>query len=164
MGGIHRPSQGIWYPQSCITHRHTRKIWRTPKNMSNNKMHVQKKHSQAHHWKDWYIHQLQRGCQTTIHHDPITISVLNDGLCQNTRRRVDGPATKQIPIFTQIQLTKINRTITEPQTRQLLVWHYIQYILHALCRRADTKRGINLLSNQFSWFGLEIHIGIESPP
>ena len=39
--------------------------------------------------------------------------------------QVDGPGTKQIPICTQGQLTKINRTISEPPNRHLLVWYDI---------------------------------------
>ena len=34
--------------------------------------------------------------------------------------QVDGPGTKQIPICTQGQLTKINRTISEQPNRHLL--------------------------------------------
>ena len=79
--------------------------------------------------------ELKSGCQTRIHHGPGNIYVLNDGLRQNTGRRVDRPGTKKIPIFMQRQLTNINRTISDPPTRNLLVWNAIRSILNALYRR-----------------------------
>ena len=106
-----------------------------PKTMLSNQNHLQQKHSQAHHWQGIYIHLLQSGCQTMIQHGPGTISVLNDGLCQNTIIQVDGPGTNQIPICTQGQLNKINWKISDPPTRYLLVWNSIPSIMHALCRR-----------------------------
>ena len=135
MGVIFRPSQGLQHLQSQTTHRHTRKIWRIPKTMLKNQTHVQQKHSQAHHWQGRYIHQLQSGRQTRIYHGSSTISFLNDSLRLNTRRQVDGPGTKKIPICTQGKLTKTNQTIREPPTRHLLVWHSIWFILNTLCRK-----------------------------
>ena len=172
MGVIFRPSQGLQHLQLQTTHRHTRKIWRIPKTMLRNQMQVQQKHSQDHHRQGWDIHQLQSGCQTRRHHDPGTISVLNYGLRRNTIRRVDVPGTKQSQICMKGKLTKINRTISEPTTRQILVWNSIWYILHALFRqwniffesRTDIEIGINLLSNHFARFGLEMHIGTEKKP
>ena len=56
MGGICRPSQGLQHLQSRTTHRHTRKIWCTPNTMLSNQTHIQKNHSQAHHWQGGNIH------------------------------------------------------------------------------------------------------------
>ena len=134
MGGIFRPSHGLWHLQSHITHRHTRKVWRTPKNMLSNQTHVQQNHSQAHHRQGREIHRIQSGCQINRHHGHGTITFPNYGLRRNTRRRVDGPGTKQSPICTHGEPTKIKRTISEPPTRNLFVWHAIWSILHALCR------------------------------
>ena len=100
-----------------------------------NQTHVRQNNNHAHHRQGGDIHWLQSGFQTRTQHGPGTIPVLNDGLLQNTRRRVDGPGTKQSPIFTQGKITKINRTISEPPTRNLLVWNAIWFILHALYRR-----------------------------
>ena len=97
-----------------------------------NQTHVQQKNSQAHHQKSRDIHQLQSGRQTRRNYTPGTIYVLNDGLRRNTRRLVDGPVTKKIPICLQGKLTNINRTISDPSTRHLLVWKDILYILHAI--------------------------------
>ena len=65
------------------------------------------------------------GVKSRRNHGPGTISVLNNGLLQNTRRQVNGPGTKLIPICTKIQITNINWTISEPQIRHFLVWNYI---------------------------------------
>ena len=90
MGGIHRPSQGLRHLQPCITHRHTGKISRTPKNIISNQTHVLQKQIQAHHRQDWDIHWLQSGCQARRKHGTGTISVPNDGIFQDTRIQVDG--------------------------------------------------------------------------
>ena len=42
---------------------------------------------------------------------------------------------KEIPIFMQGQLTKINQTISDPPNRHLLVWHTIWSILCDICSR-----------------------------
>ena len=91
--------------------------------------------SQDRCWQSRDIHQLQSECQKSIQHGPSTISVINYGLCWNTRRQLDCPETKQSLTCTQGQLTKINRIISEPPTRHLLVWNAIQSIMHALCRQ-----------------------------
>ena len=85
MGGIRRTIQGLWQLQSRITHRHTRNIWRTPKNMISNQTHIQQKNSQAYHWKGRQINWLQSGCKTRRQHGPSNISVLNNCLFRNTR-------------------------------------------------------------------------------
>ena len=99
MGGIHRPSQGLRHLQPCITHCHTRKIWRTSKTMISNQMHVRQNNSQAHHRKYWDIHWLQSGCQTRIQRVIGAFSVPDYVLRRDTRRQLDGPEIKQSPIF-----------------------------------------------------------------
>ena len=51
MCGIHRPSQDLQHLQPGITHRHTGKIWRTPKTILSHKTHVEQNSSQARHLK-----------------------------------------------------------------------------------------------------------------
>ena len=58
MDGICIPSQGLQHLQSRTTHRNTRKIWCSPKTTLSNQMHVQQKHSQAHHWQGGDIHLI----------------------------------------------------------------------------------------------------------
>ena len=52
---------------------------------------------------------------------PVIFLFLMIAFRKNTRRRVDSPRTKESPICAQRQLTNINRTISEPLTRHLLV-------------------------------------------
>ena len=89
---------------------------------------------QAHHRQDWDIHWIQSGCQARIQHGPVTISVPSDGLWWDTRIQAVGPGIKQSSIFMQRQLTKINRTINDPPTRHLHIWHSLWYILYDLRR------------------------------
>ena len=134
MGVIIRPIKGLRRLQPCITHCHTSKMWRTPKTMLSHQTYVQQNLSQDHHQKDWDIHWLQSSYHERSHHVPSTIYVPNYGLCRDTRRWVDGPGINQSPVFTQRQLTKINRKISEPPTCQLHIWYSLWYILHPLCR------------------------------
>ena len=137
--------------------------------MLSNQTHVQQKRSQYHHRQDWDIHWLKIGCQERIQYGLGTIYVPNDGIWQGTIIRVDGPGIKQSQIYMQIQLTKINWTSIEPPTWHLLVWHFPLSVILALCiwRRIffkssiNIKRGITLLSNHFSRFGLKIHISTK---
>ena len=135
MGGICRPSQGLWHLQSRTTHCHTRKIWRTPKTTLSDQPHVQQNHIQAHHQQGGDIYWIQSGCKTRRYNCPGTIYVLNHGLLWNNGRGVDDPRIKQSPICAQIQLTKINQKISEPPTSHLLIWNTIWLILHVLCRQ-----------------------------
>ena len=102
--------------------------------MLSKKIYVGQKSSQYNHCQYWYIHWLQSGCQTSRHNGNGIISVLDDILFQDTGWRVNGPVINKIPICTQGQLTKINRTISEPPICQLLVSNSLRYILNALCR------------------------------
>ena len=172
MGGICITIQGLWHLQSRTSHQHARKIWRPPKTTLSDQTHVRQKYIQTHHQKGGDIHRIKSGRQTRRQHEPGTISILNDWLRQNSRRWVDGPRTKQIPICVQRQLTKINRTIGKPPTRHLLVWNTFGSILHDLYRRrhikkkyrTDIKKGITLLYDHFARFGLEMHIGTKKNP
>ena len=73
-------------------------------------------------------------CQTRRNHGSGTIYVTNDVILRDTRRWVDVPGINPSPICMQVKLTKINQTISDPLTRQLITWHSLQSILHALCR------------------------------
>ena len=137
-----------------------------PKTTLSNLTHVRQKYSEAHHWKGGDSHRIQIGCQTRRQHGPGTISILNYGLSQNTRRWVNGPRTKQIPICVQRQPTKINRTTSEPPTRHLLVWNnfYLFFMLYvedsafAFEFRTGIAKGVTLLFDYCSRFGLDMHI------
>ena len=48
---------------------------------------------------------------------------------------MNGPKTKESPICALIELTNINRKISQPPTGHLLVWNTIQFILHAFLRQ-----------------------------
>ena len=52
-----------------------------------------------------------------------------------TLEYMDCPGTKQIPICTQIQLAKINRTPSEPPTWRIYIRYALLSIMHALYRR-----------------------------
>ena len=167
MGGIRRPIQGLRHLQSLTTHYHTRKICRTPNTMLSNQTHVKQKHSQAHNQQGRYNHQLQSRFQKRRQHGPGNIYVLTCGLLWNTRIRVDGPGTKQIPIFAQGQLTNINQAISDPPTGtfsygmlfDLFCMLYVDNRALFFEYSTNIEKGITLLSDQFSRFGLEMHIG-----
>ena len=48
---------------------------------------------------------------------------------------MECPGTNKILIFTQRQITKINRTTSDTPTWNLHIWYAFWYILHHLCRR-----------------------------
>ena len=166
MGDICIPIQGLRHLQSCTTHPHNRKIWRTPKTLLSNQTLLQQKYSQAHHQQGGDIHGIQSGCQTRRQHVPGTIFVLRYGFGQNTRRWVDSHGTKQSPICTQGQLTRINRKLVShlPGNLSSQIMFYLFFMLYVddgafvFESRTDIEKVITLPSEHFSRIRFEMHI------
>ena len=172
MGGILRPIQGLQQIQTCITHYHTGKIWRTPKTLLINQTHVQKIVFKLIIGKIEISIEFKVGVKQGYSMAPLLFLFLVmafDETLEYKRSalvlsKAQFSCKDNLPRSTGQLMIHQPGTFTSGTLFDIFCMIYVDASLFVFESSTNNEKGITLLFDHFAWFGIEMHIGTKEKP